>query len=340
MTVVPYRMTFNRWILCLAVCCSAQGVLAADAASPAAKAGEKPEYFATVGGQKIPLVDYTAMLQANSRNRFYHGKAPEQDVEQFKKETAEQLVNRVLLLQEAARLKLAPEAKEVDARLAKQDEKRKKDEYWQQNRERLLPLLRKQLEDESRLEVLERRTKNVAKPSAEALKTFYKNNPDKFTAPEQIKVSTIILKVDPSSPESVWKAAVDEASGIVGKLRGGAKFDDMARIHSGDESAANGGDMGYIHQGMLATPAQNVLNMMSPGDISEPVVLLQGVGIFRLDERVAPRLNSFDKVQDRVESLLQREQGEQAWSKLLERLRKQTKIEINPEIYKITSDAS
>ena len=35
---------------------------------------------------------------------------------------------------------------------------------------------------------------------------------------------------------------------------------------------------------MLAKPAQDVLNIMAIGDVSEPVMLLQGVSIFRLED--------------------------------------------------------
>ncbi len=292
------------------------------------------EYFAIVGEEVVPVSEYAARLRLNSRNRFYHGKVPEEEVAKFKQEIADQVVDRVLLLQEAARLKIQPDKETVDTRLAQIETSRSKDQDWLNNKERLIPKIRKQLEDDSVLDSLEKKIRDVPKPKRADVKRFYESSPDKFTAPEQIKVSIIMLRVDPSAPSNLWDAAFEEASTLVAKLRGGADFAELARIHSGDDSAINGGDMGYIHKGMLAVPAQNVLDLMSPNDISEPVVLLQGVAVFRLDDRVKAKLNPFDKVKDRVESLLQRDQGDKAWRGLAQELRKKTKIEVNASLFK------
>ena len=88
--------------------------------------------------------------------------------------------------------------------------------------------------------------------------------------------------------------------------------------------------MGYIHHGMLAADAQQVLDkMVSPGEISAPVMLLQGVAVLRLDERVAPVLNTMDVAEPRVRELLAREQADAAWKGLLEGLRARTSTIIN-----------
>ena len=118
------------------------------------------------------------------------------------------------------------------------------------------------------------------------------------------------------------------------RLREGENFEELARIHSGDESAINGGNMGYIHTGMLSKPAQNVLNTMELGEISKPVMLLQGVAIFRLNGIQNTKLNDFDKVSARATELLQRELADEAWENLVNTLRKNAKIEINEDVVK------
>jgi len=330
-------------VVSMAILCAVFNAVAAEApvkAEAGSNSGGEEDFFAIVGGEVVPVSEFAARLRANSRNRFYHGKVPEEEVEKFKRDIADKLVDRVLLLQEAKRLKLQPEKEAVDTRLAQIDAGRSKDEDWQKNKERLWPGITKELEGDDLLAQLEKKIRDVAEPKADAVAAYYKANGDKFTAPERIKVSLVMLKVDPSAPSALWEAAFEEASALVAKLRNGADFAEMARIHSSDESAVNGGDMGYIHKGMLAVPAQNILNMMSPKEISEPVVLLQGVAIFRLDDRVEARLNPLDKVKDRAAALLKRDLAEQAWTDLIKKLRDQTKIELNAEYIKPKQGAS
>ena len=108
-----------------------------------------------------------------------------------------------------------------------------------------------------------------------------------------------------------------EAASLVKKLRNGADFAQQARQRSGDESAVNGGDMGYLHRGMLAEPAQVAVDKLKLKEVSEPVTLLQGVAIFRLDERKAALQNPLAKVESRARELWRREQAERSWQALL-----------------------
>ena len=192
--------------------------------------------------------------------------------------------------------------------------------------------MRKKIEFQNLIDVLEQKTRDVKEPTEEEVFQYYESHPDKFTAPEKWNVSIILLEVDPSSTSDVWKNASELADDIAYKLREGENFEELARIHSGDESAVNGGNMGYIHIGMLSKPAQNVLNSMEVGQVSEPVMLLQGVAIFRLNGVQGDRLNKFSKVKERARDLLIREKADQAWKNLIITLRDNGKIKINEEV--------
>jgi len=198
----------------------------------------------------------------------------------------------------------------------------------------VLGAVRAQLEVESRIRNLEKTVREtVTQPTADAVRAYYDANPEKFTEPERFRVSAILLKVDPSSPSAVWNAALEEAQGIVAKLRNGAQFAELARLHSADSSAENGGDMGYLHRGMLGGPAQKVVDEAVIGEVSDPVRLLEGVAIFRVDERPERRLRPFDEVRERAAELWLREQRDAAWNGLLERLEQQAEIHVNEQHY-------
>ena len=57
--------------------------------------------------------------------------------------------------------------------------------------------------------------------------------------------------------------------------------------------------------------------------------MLEGVAIFRLDEREKPHLNSFEDVRERASRLYRRDKGDEAWKKLLAELHKSATIEVN-----------
>jgi peptidyl-prolyl cis-trans isomerase C len=73
---------------------------------------------------------------------------------------------------------------------------------------------------------------------------------------------------------------------------------------------------------------QAKLNEYKFGEVNEPLEMLQGVGIFRLDERVPPKLQPFENVAVRAGELLLRDRQEKAWTDLLARLRSEAKIDI------------
>jgi parvulin-like peptidyl-prolyl isomerase len=288
--------------------------------------------IARVGPDVISLQDYLAELREGMKDKFFHGKAPDKETKEFRQQTAQQMVERALYLQEAQRRGIQPDKADVDKRLVKYDQKKKKDAYFQEHKDQLLKEVRKKYERESVLKQLEAKVRDVLIPADSESKKYYSGNPDKFTAPERVKVSIIMLAVDPSAAQTDWDAAAKQATELIKQLRAGADFAEFARAHSGDDSAANGGDMGYIHKGMLGDDAAKVLDMLKPGEISEPVYLLQGVAILRLDDRENARLNDYDRISDRAKDLLKKDLGEKAWKGLLEDLRKKTEIVVNDSV--------
>jgi len=287
------------------------------------------DYIAIVNGQKISMGEYVSALRRGIRERFYHGKIEENEAKKIRKEIADELVERALLIQEARRRKLTPDMDEVEANIEAFDARFQADPEWETAREKVLPKIREKLSDDSLVKVLKAVVKTVKVPTKGELEKYYSEHTDLFTTPARDRVSLILLKVDPVSSSDVWEQANDEARSIIERINAGTDFAELARIHSSDKSAENGGDMGFIHQGMLGGNAQKVLDIMEPGEVSAPVVLLEGVAIFQLDERTRPELNSFEVVKDRAQKLYQREMADEAWKVLLLELHAKAVVTIN-----------
>jgi parvulin-like peptidyl-prolyl isomerase len=174
--------------------------------------------------------------------------------------------------------------------------------------------------------------RQVPEPSERQVEAYYEQHRDKFTEPEQVHVSVIMLKVEPSSPQAQWNGALDEGMAIARRLRAGADFAALAHLHSGDRSADKGGDMGYLHRGMLPEPAQAAVDKLAKGRCHRCRRFARGVAVFRLEDQ-AGRLNPLSAVRQRAADLLQRDQSEQAWSDLLARLRRETPVRVDETRY-------
>jgi parvulin-like peptidyl-prolyl isomerase len=302
--------------------------LAASAATPA-----RAEDFATVDGTVISATELDAALASAVRQKFYHREVPEAQLDEFRREVAQGLIDRVLLQAEARRRGLAPDAERVRSQIAEYDRRYGAGSRWQQNREAMLPQLERMLGDRDVLERLQAGVREVEAPDEAALVRYYETHRELFTEPEQTRISVILLKVDPSAPKASWIGAEDEAGAIRKRLVAGADFADAARMHSGDASAAKGGDLGYLHQGMMPEGIYEKLGAMQPGELSEPVRLLEGVALFRLAERRPARLRALEEVKERAAQLWRRDEGERRWQAFLSGLRAGAAIRIDTARY-------
>lgn len=95
-------------------------------------------------------------------------------------------------------------------------------------------------------------------------------------------VAEIFLAVDnPEQDEKVKK----DAEGLIAQIQQGAPFTAVARQFSQNPTAAQGGDIGVVHEGQLAPELNNALVKLKAGEISPPIRSTGGYYILLLRER-------------------------------------------------------
>jgi hypothetical protein len=285
--------------------------------------------FATVGNEVITWRDFRFAYASEASKKFYHGKPTDAALAAFQREVGNNLVTNALLVQEAKRRKLKPDNAVVDAELKNYEQRFANDPNWPNARGRVLPIITTRLQNENIRVQLEKLVRKVPPPSTKQLREYYDSHLDKFTSPPQNRVSVILLRVDPSSPDEEWHKAMEEGEGLVKRLRAGEDFSEVARDYSGDATAEEGGDMGYLHAGMLPGLPEQIVSKLQPGETSDPVQLLEGVAIFRLTDRIQPKTSSFEASQQRVSDLWLSEQSDIAWNSLIAKLRKNTPVHMD-----------
>ena len=295
--------------------------------------------FATVGDINILMRDFKLQYALIERERYYHAKVQEHLVGEFQREIRDILIEKALLRIEVKRRADPVNAEELKLRLddsmAQFDERFGKSEIYQKEREIFKGGIKDQITAQMRVRDLEKKIRDsVVDPGDDVLKQYYQQNLELFTQPGQYRLSVILLGVDPSSGVQAVLDTVEEAKGLVEALRNGnADFAEMAEAISADKSAVNGGDMGYQHQGMLAPGVEAVLDDMSEGDISEPVRVLEGISIFKMDDKVLPNVQPFDLVRERVLGLWLRENKDKAWNDFITGLKENTKIVVYDDFF-------
>jgi parvulin-like peptidyl-prolyl isomerase len=174
----------------------------------------------------------------------------------------------------------------------------------------------------------------VPAPDERETRAYYAAHQEQFTEPEQVRVSLIVLRVDPASPRAEWEKAREKALALRARVLGGEDFGELARLHSADPSAAKGGDLGYLHRGMLPDALQaGVIDALPLAQVSEPIGLLEGIALVRVDARKQAKLRAYEEVRVRAAQLTAREKGETAWKKLIASLRSEVPIRVDESVY-------
>jgi peptidyl-prolyl cis-trans isomerase C len=115
------------------------------------------------------------------------------------------------------------------------------------------------------------------------------------------------------------------AEQIIKKLKGGAKFEDLAKQYSIDTGTkAKGGDLGWFAPGRMVKPFSDAVAGLKKGDITpEPVETQFGWHIIQLEDTRDASPPPFDNVKEQVKKIVLQKQ----FQAYLDSLKKTAKIE-------------
>ena len=134
----------------------------------------------------------------------------------------------------------------------------------------------------------------------------------------------ILLKVGPNQSERVARdRAADMRRRIVAKQ---ADFETLARENSQDESAAQGGDLGWVSPGQFVPEFEQAMNNLDPGQISPPIVTRFGVHLIRVDERTERTLSS-DEQRQLARNILREKKAQESFETWAREVRGRAYIE-------------
>ncbi len=140
----------------------------------------------------------------------------------------------------------------------------------------------------------------------------------------QNRARHILLRTGPQMSEATAAARLEDYRRRV--LRGLDDFAALAREHSQDGSAKQGGDLGWASPGRYVPEFEEVLARLEPGGISEPVVTRFGVHLIQLQERREARLTPREQ-RDMVRDTVRERKFEEAYASWAQELRARAYVE-------------
>lgn len=168
--------------------------------------------------------------------------------------------------------------------------------------------------------------KEVSIPDTE-LYDYFKENKDQFVTPGKTRVSRILLKYDEGGREEVLKRAEEMAKRLTP-----ANFSEEAKKISQDDRANNGGDWGYTDWKRFTKQELGIIERLEAKQVSSPVDTQDGFSLLLVSEKVPEKQEEFNKVKERISSILEKEQLNSLVRKKLEKIYSKVKDEADIKV--------
>ncbi|MED5621510.1 peptidylprolyl isomerase [Ideonella sp. BN130291] len=121
--------------------------------------------------------------------------------------------------------------------------------------------------------------------------------------------------------------AVKRLAEMKRQIASGRRFEELARQHSEDGSAAQGGDLGWVSPGALVPEFEEAMNRLPNGGVSDPVVSRFGVHLIQVLERrdvaVDPK-----QLREQARNALREQKFDEAYNDWIRDLRAKAYVEM------------
>ncbi|MEB3286644.1 MAG: peptidylprolyl isomerase [Vampirovibrionales bacterium] len=195
--------------------------------------------------------------------------------------------------------------------------------------------------------------KQLAVSDAEVT-AYYKEHPEQFKMPEQIRASHILIKAIPpqmardikaQSPNKPQAEVEQEVAKQKATLQAKAQklyedvkahpdqFDDIAKRESNDPgSATQGGDLNYVVQNNIDPAFWAALKSTKPGQLHNGVVETQfGYHIIKVADIKPPKTSTLAEMKPMIHDFIESQKKQKVLMEWAETERNQAKIDIEPE---------
>ena len=180
------------------------------------------------------------------------------------------------------------------------------------------------------------------KISQQETQDYYNKHKAELERPEAVHLEEILVSTEapqsankagdaaPQEDPAKLQAAEQKANQLLKEIRGGAKFEDVAKKSSDGPTASQGGDLGIFKRGELAKELEDKTFTMKTGDVSEVIRTKQGFLILKVAEHYSAGIPPLNEIEPQIQEQIYMQKLNPALRAYLTKLREQAYIDIKP----------
>lgn len=313
-----------------------------------------PSIVATVDSHPVPASLYELYLDRGMRALNFDPAKPDdrRPIEQLKEGVVLSLIDKEILLQEAARRGIAADESRIDQRLTESvgsfggsDRFNKYLAELKVSADDFRSMLR--LEETESLMSEELSKSAVVEPSE--IQRYYAENSHRaeFMLPERVHAGRIFIATDQAATGRQLResgvAEKDLATAVAAKMEerrklaaeiqrraaAGANFVQLAKQHSDDAKTRDrGGDLGWLERDEAEDRQQLFLFSLQPNEVSGVRTIAGGYEIYKIWDHQARRVQSPGEAGPRIAEILRRRKQSEILNRWLEHARAAARVEV------------
>jgi peptidyl-prolyl cis-trans isomerase C len=288
-----------------------------------------PDVLARVNGEDVRKADLDLMV----RNiELGDGPIPAERRDEVLRGALDQLITYTLLKQETKNRSLSVTDAEVDARMQAMRSQFPDEGTFNKalaDRGMTVERLRSDARDDLSINKMMEAEVQAAGPATDAeAQAFYEQNPDKFQRGESVRASHILLLAGQDADEATRNKARTQIDDLCKRAKAGEDFAKLAREHSQDGSAANGGDLDFFTRGRMVPEFENAAFALQPGQVSDVVTTQYGFHVIKVTDRKPASTVPLAEVNDRVKQFLTEQKKRERADAFIAGLKEKSRIEV------------
>ncbi|PYN38039.1 MAG: hypothetical protein DME01_03610 [Candidatus Rokuibacteriota bacterium] len=244
------------------------------------------------------------------------------------------LIDSRLQVQEAEREKIVVEEAEIDEELADRIKKmnmQNKEEFEAALKAQGIPMaaVRKRIADELRRgRIVSRKVRLRVSVTEEEVSQYLEANRPKLETGLAYHARHVLVLPEMGAEDAAWENARIRAELLRSQLLEGVDFAELAKQHSRDASARDGGDLGPLKRGELAQDIETQILSLAPGQISSPYRSALGYHIFRLESKDTLEGEGLARVRAQIREILFREKFDTRLDAWLKEIKQRAVIDV------------
>lgn len=154
-----------------------------------------------------------------------------------------------------------------------------------------------------------------------------RNQKDAITMVDQTHARHILIKINELTSEADARRRITE---LKDRLDHGGNFEELARLHSQDGSAASGGDLGWVSPGDTVPEFEHAMSALKDGEISGPVQSPFGWHLIQVIEHRSQDMSK-ERQRQSARQAIRARKADSAFQEWLQRLRDRAYVEYRLE---------